>query len=250
MLHCILQAPHTLQPSRLQPTAPPAWRTVPMGLPCCHFVGEGPAAELPPALTHYGGPIFPELLEPGTQAVLVGVDPDINGAVAVLSWRNPPASAAGSSGTGDTSNSGDTSASASSTEWPAHLATEAVGVEVHDMPIEVWELGTRSKRQPHAAELIALLRQQLGLPGGGGEGGLWGSSGSSNGVGGGGSCKVVTRAVLEHTTPQHLSGKYAWCAGQWGWPGRRLRKSPGRRSLLVRRPVHFCGSGAWLLHCF
>jgi hypothetical protein len=82
-------------------------------------------------------PIEPAWFQPGGQAVVIGVDPDISGAVAVLRW----------------------------TMRPLPLELEAcpsplddVVAEVHDMPVETWALGKRAKRQACAASLLALFR--------------------------------------------------------------------------------------------
>lgn len=131
--------------------------------------------------------LFPELLAPGKRAFLLGVDPDINGAVAVLSWRN-------SSGRADSSSGDAGSNSSSSSSRQAELGE--LTVSVHDMPVELWQLGSRSKKQPEPAALLEMLRQHAGLGSGGQEAG--------------GDAEVVVRAVLEHTTPQHICGKYAW----------------------------------------
>ena len=48
---------------------------------------------------------FPELFQPGRQAVLLAVDPDLNGAVAALCWHNPPEGAAEPGATDDASSS-------------------------------------------------------------------------------------------------------------------------------------------------
>jgi hypothetical protein len=135
---------------------------------------------------------FPELLQPGRRVVLLAVDPDLGGAVAALSWRNPPAAAAseidahshGSSSYNESSRSNESSSSSSSEAslplpspqqgLPSLPLLEAVHIELHDMPIEVWKYGSRDKRQPEAAGLIRILQRYLGAPGAGfvGDGGI------------------------------------------------------------------------------
>jgi hypothetical protein len=88
---------------------------------------------------------FPELLQPGTSAVLIGVDPDVHGALAMLRWRNAGALAGAT---------------------PLQLVA-AAEVEVHDMPIEIWKLGKRDKKHPDAVALDALLRTLRGDGSGG-----------------------------------------------------------------------------------
>jgi hypothetical protein len=107
---------------------------------------------------------FPEVLIPGRPFTLIGVDPDVNGALATLRWADGGALLA------------------ASTAAEALAAAEAA---VHDMPVEVLRLGTRDKRQACPAALAALLRALA--PAGGG-----------------------AAAAVEHSTPQHLSGKHAW----------------------------------------
>lgn len=149
-------------------------------------------------------PAFPELMEPGKRAVLVCVDPDINGALAVLSWHNPtPTSSNGSSSSnslssgnngGSSSSNGASSGSNGSSlglETEPLVQTHLVEVAVHDMPITIWQMASRSKKQPDAAALLELLRHHSGL--------------GSHPPG-----SIVLRAIVEHTTPQHLSGKHAW----------------------------------------
>ena len=147
-------------------------------------------------------PAFPELLQPGRRVVLLAVDPDLGGAVAALSWRNPPAAAAaatdahlddGSSSSSRNENSSSISSSSNESSngggsnsseapplplqqqgLPSLPLLEAVHVELHDMPIEVWKYGSRDKRQPEAAGLIRILQRYLGAPGAGcvGDGGI------------------------------------------------------------------------------
>ncbi|GAB4819483.1 hypothetical protein N2152v2_006529 [Parachlorella kessleri] len=155
-------------------------------------------------------PVFQELFQPGKRAVLLGMDPDINGAVAVLSWQNPALdnSISGSNGSsgaalaplGSLRQGRKGSAERSSSSGCTHSATAGLAVSVHDMPIELWEQHKRSKRQPDPAALLAILQESTGAAT------LVGDAGAA-GAGGG---DLVVRAVLEHTTPQHLSGKYAW----------------------------------------
>jgi hypothetical protein len=111
---------------------------------------------------------FPELLGPDATAMLVGVDPDVNGALATLRWRNAGALAGAS----------------------ALQLAAAAEVEIHDMPVEIWKLGKRDKRHPDAAALDALLRSLAARQTASGSG--------------------LVRAVVEYSTPQHLSGKHAW----------------------------------------
>lgn len=113
---------------------------------------------------------FPELLEPGRRAVLLAVDPDLNGAVVALSWRNPAASqgaACKTSSNGSSSSNGsgrEPSGSASSSSGSRSHGLPlpagcALHVELHDMPTEVWQYGTRAKRQPAADGLIGILQR-------------------------------------------------------------------------------------------
>ncbi len=118
---------------------------------------------------------FPELLEPGRRAVLLAVDPDLNGAVVALSWRNPAASqgaACKTSSNGSSSSNGsgrEPSGSASSSSGSRSHGLPlpagcALHVELHDMPTEVWQYGTRAKRQPAADGLIGILQRYASGP--------------------------------------------------------------------------------------
>lgn len=109
-------------------------------------------------------PIFPELLQPGKRCILVGIDPDISGALAALHWQNPTDGCAN--------------------PW------QAARLEVHDMPITLWQLASRVKKQPCSVSLLRALRPYADLARADGD--------------------VVVRATLEVTTPSHVSGKHAW----------------------------------------
>ncbi|RMZ52445.1 hypothetical protein APUTEX25_000024 [Auxenochlorella protothecoides] len=109
-------------------------------------------------------PIYPELLAPGKRCILVGVDPDISGALAVLHWQNPAEG--------------------------AFFPWQAARLEVHDMPIVLWQLASRVKKQPCSVGLLRTLRPYADLARADGD--------------------VVVRAALEVTTPSHISGKHAW----------------------------------------
>ena len=152
-------------------------------------------------------PLFPELLQPGRRAVLLAVDPDLGGAVAALSWRNPPARAASSGGGGGSSSSssngsssGGSGAAAADTGAAQHacaaalLASPGLQVELHDMPVEVWRYGSgRDKRQPEAAGLIRILRQYTD---GGSAAAGWGAEGGgSGGAGGGAICRFPASSL-------------------------------------------------------
>ena len=157
-------------------------------------------------------PQFPELLLPGRQAVLLAVDPDLQGALVALSWRNPPSAPAT-----------DEAAAGS-----AAIDLAGVDIQVHDMPLETWKYGSRDKRQPDAGALIRVLAQ-CGADGGVGVGGgesssvlnssSSGSNDSSGSVGAGGSdtqpevtaaAPAVVRALVEYSMPPHVCGKFAW----------------------------------------
>lgn len=138
---------------------------------------------------------FPELLQPGKQAVVVGIDPDISGAIAVLSWQNPAADSS------ECSALLSSSSHRSSTLGTHAPSLASLSVEVHDLPVEVWQLGSRNKRQPNPVGIHQILQQCLEEPG------LQSQHASRDEDGRQG---TVARAVVEHTTPQHLSGKFAW----------------------------------------
>lgn len=101
-------------------------------------------------------PLFPELLQPGRRAVLLAVDPDLGGAVAALSWHNPPAGSSGHDAAGVAGS--DVAGSAAAAGLPLAPGLQ-LRIEVHDMPVEVWRYGSRDKRQPDAQGLIAILRR-------------------------------------------------------------------------------------------
>lgn len=111
---------------------------------------------------------------------MIAIDPDVNGALAVLRWK--PASRIKNSST-------------SSPLWASVGDIEAsTDLTVIDMPTELWKLGTREKRHPDPAALAALFEEYT-------------SSVTTTRDSGENS---VLAAALEYTTPQHLSGKYAW----------------------------------------
>lgn len=147
-------------------------------------------------------PLFPELLTPGTRAVLLGIDPDIHGALALLSWHNPPAisSMVATSSCGHTRSS-----SESSSPWPALADLQ---LAVHDMPVELWEQSLRAKKHPSAASITSLLRKEL-------QGGSCSASisglGQADAAVAGRQQPTVVRAVVEYSPPLHMSGKHAWC---------------------------------------
>lgn len=123
-------------------------------------------------------PTFPELLLEGKSSVLIGVDPDTHGALAVLRWQNiaalPPLIKDDSS-------------------FSAPDIVAAAEIEVIDMPTEIMKLRARDKKQPSPEGVLTILRD------------ITAKAELSN---------EVIRATLEHTTPTHLSGKYAWyCSG-------------------------------------
>ena len=116
--------------------------------------------------------IFPELLEAGKSSALVGIDPDMNGAMATLRWRNPAALAG--------------------VACAADLAA-AAEIEIFDMPTEIIEMRTRTKKQPSAEGVLGVARAILDKEEADGS---------------------AVRVALEFTNPTHLSGKYAWyCSG-------------------------------------
>ena len=82
-------------------------------------------------------PIFQDLLAPNQQCILMGIDPDANGAIAVLHWTNP---------------------SSLISATPEHL-TAAARLEVIDMPTEIWKLKAREKKQPSPEAFLALIQQ-------------------------------------------------------------------------------------------
>jgi len=78
---------------------------------------------------------FPELMDPGTSSIIVGIDPDTNGAIAVLSWRNsslPSASA-------------------------LELAALA-DVAIFDMPTEMVTTAARKRRQVRPEGVLDVIR--------------------------------------------------------------------------------------------
>ena len=79
--------------------------------------------------------IFPELYTPGKNAILVSIDPDINGAIAGLHWTN-----------------NDLASSSKALPSFSQLC-------IHDMPTEIWKSGTRNKRQPDALQLAPLFEE-------------------------------------------------------------------------------------------
>jgi hypothetical protein len=81
-------------------------------------------------------PVFPELLKPYTSSVIIGVDPDSNGAIATLRWSNDDALL-------DLS--------------PDQLVSVAQP-EVFDMPTEIWKMKTREKKQPSPEAFLRLLQ--------------------------------------------------------------------------------------------
>lgn len=113
--------------------------------------------------------------------VLLAVDPDLGGAVAALSWRNPPAAP---------EDGGSSSSSVGGDGLLPLPAGHQLQVEVHDMPLEVWRYGTgREKRQPDAAGLINILRRYGGA-----------------GIGGGTEVAVPASSTPAHSTPKSSSG--------------------------------------------
>lgn len=58
------------------------------------------------------------------------------------------------------------------------------------MPIVLWQLASRVKKQPCSVGLLRTLRPYADLARADGD--------------------VVVRAALEVTTPSHISGKHAW----------------------------------------
>lgn len=119
------------------------------------------------------GPIFPELFQPGRRAVLLAIDPDLGGAVAALSWLNPPAPAGAAE---DCSSNGSAAAAAQGSLPPL----DQIAVELHDMPVEVWKYGSRDKKQPDAAKLIVILQRYVDAVQAGSA--LWHDLGGSSGA--------------------------------------------------------------------
>jgi hypothetical protein len=113
-------------------------------------------------------PIFPDLPKPDSSSVIIGIDPDSNGAIATLRWNNS-----------------DTLGIANNTP-PDHLLSIAQA-EVFDMPTEIWKMKAREKKQPSPAAFLQLLQNIAAED-----------------------PRAAVRAVVEFTTPTHLSGKYAW----------------------------------------
>eukprot|EP00887_Chlorella_sp_A99_P007832 scaffold20.g7832.t1 len=142
-------------------------------------------------------PAFPELLTPGTHAVMLGIDPDISGAIAVLQWRNPPAAPG--------------AVASANTSAPA---LDSLQLSVHDMPVELWEMGTRAKRQPSAQSLISLLQQHTGPDPGAGAGVVPAAPAAATAEPAAQPTApeppMVVRAVVEYSQPLSMSGKHAW----------------------------------------
>lgn len=82
-------------------------------------------------------PIFPELLLPDSSCVVIGVDPDANGAIATLRWSN----------------------TASLLNSPPDQIIASAHAEVFDMPTEIWQMKSREKKQPSPALFLELLRK-------------------------------------------------------------------------------------------
>ena len=131
--------------------------------------------------------------------MVLGVDPDISGAIAVLRWQNGSGGGRG-----------------------ALPPIESMDLAIHDIPVEIWQLGSRDKRQPSAVALLELLREQALAAAEGG---------------------AVVRAVVEYTTPQHLSGKHAWWVAGAG--GRDPSLAKGSDSVIIISS----GGGSLPLNC-
>jgi hypothetical protein len=103
-----------------------------------------------------------------SETTVIGIDPDANGALAVLRLPGtalPPKDVP-----------------------PMEFFSRAPEVRIYDMPIETVLLSKRARKQPCPRELFELIA------------GLKATHDSTTGI----------HAVLEHTTPGILSGKYAW----------------------------------------
>ncbi|KDD76661.1 hypothetical protein H632_c145p1 [Helicosporidium sp. ATCC 50920] len=140
------------------------------------------------ATLSWAPPLFPELAEAQTRCVLVGIDPDLSGALAVLTWRNGVASGV--------------------------EAQDLAGmtVRLHDVPIEMVKLTTRERRQHCGERLFHMLQAAGREEGAGGEAQTSEepSSEQSSNLSHSTSPDVVRRGVLEMTAPAHMSGKHAW----------------------------------------
>ena len=90
-----------------------------------------------------GDPIFPELIPSSSknsnnnECILVGVDPDIHGAIATLRWTSPPLVR---------------------TSTPTALAASA-HIQIYDMPTETWKMQTRDKKRPSPEAFLSILEE-------------------------------------------------------------------------------------------
>lgn len=107
-------------------------------------------------------PLFPNLPNSYTPSLIIGIDPDVNGAIACLRFTNIAS---------------------------PHLDATAASIEIHDMPTETWKMKSRDKKYPSPQGILSLLQT------------IKSKELTSN---------TSIHAVLEFTTPTHLSGKFAW----------------------------------------
>lgn len=80
-------------------------------------------------------PIFPDLFIPDQQTTVIGIDPDVNGAIATLRWTNSLTDAS-----------------------PEDLAA-AAHIDIFDMPTEIWQMKKREKKQPSPAAFLEILQR-------------------------------------------------------------------------------------------
>lgn len=136
-------------------------------------------AEVTSNQTYGDEPVFPELFHSrASEPMLIGIDPDRLGAIAMLRWKDYPAILKRSNE--------DTHGDFVSIISPIELAASA-SIEIFDMPIEVWKLHRREKKHPSPESLLALFATFVAD-----------------------TDPDTIRAVVEFGSPSHLSGKYAW----------------------------------------
>ncbi len=104
----------------------------------------------------------------------------------MLRWQSPFTS--DNSSNASTSSSLGNSSDHHQQQQPGQLPVQ-LELVVHDIPTDIWQLGKREKRTPDSSAIAAILRRHLV------EAAAHGSS---------------VRAIVEYTTPQHISGKHAW----------------------------------------
>lgn len=143
-------------------------------------------------------PLFPELLQPNTKSVLIAIDPDLQGAITVLRWQNPPSSPHSQSST-------------SSALLPL-LAT--ADVTIHDMPIEIKTTSSNKSKKQYDAKAINTIiskyappppqQQQPAVSS------ITTSDDDATTTTSSNCEEVVVRAVMEYNPPLGFSGSYAW----------------------------------------